>query len=88
VGFVSRKVRTAEEIQIILRAFANGSSIPEISEKFGISESSFYRILRVSRGEEAYASPRKDAKRIETLEKKLKERDREIALMREALKKN
>lgn len=88
MGFVSRKVRTEAEIKEILRAFAGGASIPDVSKQYGISESAFYRLLRVSRGESPEASPRKDAKRIEHLEKKLQEREREIALMRSILKKS
>ena len=85
MAFMSRKVRSPEEIKAILKAFEGGMSQPEISKKFALSEAGFYRILRVSRGETPEASPRNS--RVEQLEKKLKQRDLEIALLKAALKK-
>lgn len=83
-----RKKRSLEEVEDILRSFANGLSISDISKKYQISEASFYRILRVSRGEPADASQRKRVATIEKLEKTLREREKEISLLRAALKKS
>lgn len=85
---MSRKVREKDEVEAILRAFANGSSILEINEKFKISESAFYRLLRVSRGLDAQPAKTRVRSKVEKLEKKLKEREREIALLKAVLKKS
>ncbi|PIU00604.1 MAG: hypothetical protein COT74_04440 [Bdellovibrionales bacterium CG10_big_fil_rev_8_21_14_0_10_45_34] len=88
MGFVSLKKRSKEEIEGILRAFAQGRSLIEISRDFQVSEGAFYRILRDSRGAPVYPGERQRRAKINRLEKKLKERDREIALLRSALKKS
>ena len=86
MAFMSRKVRSKDEIENILRAFTKGMKPAEIFEKYEISEPAFYRLLRVSRGETPEASPR--ASKVEKLEQKIEERDREIALLKAALKKS
>lgn len=84
---MSYKKRTEEEVQIMLKEFAQGVSIPEISKKYSISHSSFYRLLWDSRGVDM--STRKTShSKIKKLEKTLQERDKEIALLKAALKKS
>jgi transposase-like protein len=83
---MSRKVRSQEEVEEILRAFANGESISEVCKRFELTESSFYRILKSSRGEDPH-SKRKQESKIAKLEKQLNERNREIHILKSILKK-
>lgn len=85
---MSKKNRTPEEVVEILSEFEKGSSIYEVSERFGISQAAFYRLLKVSRGEPADAKKFKEKSQLRKLEGKLKEREKEIALLRAALKKS
>lgn len=82
------KKRSAEEVEEILRAFANGMSIPAIAKKYTISQSAFYRLLKVSRGEHPDRSKYRETSKIAKLEKALAEREKEISLLKAALKKS
>ncbi len=88
VGFISMKKRSSEEIESILRDFSNGSSVSEICSKYALSEGLFYRIIRMSRGVTDVSYQKKRESKINKLEKKLNEREREIALLKAALKKS
>jgi hypothetical protein len=88
VGFMPRKNRSPEEVAEILRAFASGEPLAVILKKFAISESAYYRIIRVSRGRPADNSKRKQESKIARLEKQLQERNKEIALLKSVLKKS
>lgn len=87
MGFMSRKARSQEEVEEILRAFAKGDSIAEVCKRFDITESSFYRLLKSSRGEDPNAK-RKQESKIAKLEKKLKDRDLEVHILKSILKKS
>jgi AraC-like DNA-binding protein len=86
--FVSRKKRSTEEVDEILKEFSECRSVSEVSLKFGISESAFYRLLKVSRGEAPCSSKKAQQTKLKKLEKLLLERDKEIALLKSALKKS
>ena len=86
MGFMPRKKRSLEEIEEILRAFAQGSSIFDISVKYDISQPAFYRILKFSRGQSPNGDKRKS--KIEKLESELRMREKEIRLLKAALKKS
>ncbi len=88
MGFMPMKKRTKEEVEEMLIAHAQGATMPEISQRFSISEGSFCRILRVNRGLPADSTGKKTKKKVERLERQLKERDREIELLKAALKKS
>ncbi len=83
VSFMPRKKRSEEEIKEILKAQANGVPISEICKQFDMSQTAYYRLIHASQG----AMPKKAESKIKKLEKKLKEREREIALLKEILKK-
>lgn len=83
---MSYKKRTAEETESILREYAGGASIVDLCEKYSMSQSGFYRLLLSSRGIEPKTS--KQQEKIKRLEKKLQEREREISLLRNILKKS
>ena len=85
---MSRKKRSKEEVEEILRFFAQGMSVNEISQKFSISNTAFYRLLRVSRGEAPDASKKKQESQIAKLKKQLEQRNKEIRLLKEVLKKS
>ncbi|MNL69487.1 hypothetical protein D3C87_1943560 [compost metagenome] len=82
------KKRPTEEVEAMLKDYSAGLTQLEICEKYSISQSAFVRIVRVSRGLEPDASKRKTENKVKKLEKTLKERDREIALLKAILKKN
>ncbi|MBO9665577.1 MAG: transposase [Bdellovibrio sp.] len=82
------KKRSQEEVDAILKELETGSSRWEVCQKYDLSESSLTRIINVSRGLEAEPSKRKAESKIKKLEDTLKERDREIALLKAALKKS
>lgn len=86
LGFMPRKKRTQEEIKAILKDFESGVLIPEICKKHSISQTSFYRILTASRG--VTPSSQKTGNKVKKLEKQLREREKEIALLKAALKKS
>lgn len=88
MGFVARKKRSPEEVEEILRAFAQGASMYDISVKYDITQPSFYRILRASRGDPPNGIRAKQKTKIERLEAELRMREKEIRLLKEALKKS
>ncbi len=81
------KYRPKEELEEMLRAFAGGMSISEISKKHDISEAAFYRMIKASRGETDKTVKNRESK-IKKLEKTLKEREKEISLLKDILKKS
>lgn len=86
--FMSLKKRSKEEIDEILKAASEGKSVSEICKKFQISEGSYYRILNMSRGLRIEKTQNRQTRRIAKLESQLKEREKEIALLKSALKKS
>jgi len=82
------KKRTAEEIKKINQASLDEVPVAEICKRFEISESSLYRILGAVRGNRLPPKKKPSQKKIESLEKKLREREREIALLKAILKKS
>ncbi|MGZ3770766.1 MAG: hypothetical protein ACXVCR_11570 [Bdellovibrio sp.] len=80
------KRRSKEEIENILKDYAADISEFEICSKYSLSGSGFRRILAASRGENPHS--RKVESKISRLEKKLKEQEKEIALLKAALKKS
>lgn len=82
------KPMSKDEIEKILQDYSQGVSIRDICEKYDISQNTFFRMLRVSRGFPADATRRKIENKVQKLEKTLKEREREIALLKAALKKS
>jgi len=85
---MSRKPRDKKEVDKIIKSHKSGESLNKILKDHGMSVSAFYRLLRVSRGEVPDPSKLKEAKRLARLEGALKQRDKEIALLKAALKKN
>lgn len=88
MGYMPHKPRPKEETLGILNDYDQGMSAKDICRKYDISESTFFRMLRVSRGFPANATRRKIENKVQKLEKTLKEREREIALLKAALKKS
>ena len=88
VGYMSKKNRPKEEAEEIVKALENGTDPREIRDRYGISLSAIYRLLRDSRGLEPNPSAKKQTIKIKKLEKTLQEKDKEIALLRQALKKS
>jgi len=88
MGFMSRKQRSKEEISEILKAYAGGSSVFEIRDRFGISLSAFHRLLRASRGMEPDTTKANQKAKVARLERELAAREKEIRLLKEALKKS
>lgn len=85
---MSRKARSKQEVREIVRAYSNGSSYEEIVKRYGISESALHRLIRVSRGEHPDPSKLNQAKKIEKLEKALKDQEKVISILKAALKKS
>lgn len=85
---MSYKKRTKEEMENILREFASGVSLPDIAKKYGISQTSFYRLVLASRGLNPNAGVEQRRNRIKKLEKDLDARDKEIRLLKAILKKS
>lgn len=88
MGFMPRKKRSTDEVAAILKAHAEGMRTAEVCKNFEISEAAFYRLLNTSRGLPSEPSRDKAQKKIEKLENALRARDREIALLKAALKKS
>ncbi|RYZ89244.1 MAG: hypothetical protein EOP06_09610 [Proteobacteria bacterium] len=83
---MSLKKRSAEEIENIIQDFASESSLHDISVKYSISEDAIYRLLQKHHGSFVPQSSAKK-KKITSLEKKVAEQEKEIALLKAALKK-
>ncbi len=83
---VSLKKRSEEEIAAIIEAFKAGSSMHSISGQFQVSEDTIYRIVQKHFGTFTDRSALKQGK-VARLEKQLAEREKEIALLKAALKK-
>lgn len=85
---MSWKKRSQDEINEILKDCATGMSALEICEKHDLGERQLYRILRQHRGLNADATRRDRAKqKVSKLERKVKEQEEEIKLLKAALKK-
>jgi len=84
VNIVSLKRRSKEEIKAILEDVGKGLSKHEISKKYGIGDKAIYHIMSEAYGE---PKPKRDQNKIRKLEKELREREEEIALLKAALKK-
>lgn len=86
---VSYSKRTPEEIAEILREFSQGLPFIEISKKYKIGESSFYRLLKNYKGLNSaeIGKLRHQDKQISRLKRHLSEREFEIKLLKKALKK-
>ena len=82
------KKRSRSEIDKILEAFQKGVPLIEISKKYEITEASIYRLLSASKGVDPYAYKKKSENKIAKLERALAEREKEIALLKSALKKS
>jgi len=83
---VSLKKRSEEEINKIISDFEGGESVHTIAVRHEVSESQIYRILQKHYGRYKDPNEKRDNK-IKKLEKQLAEREKEIALLRAALKK-
>jgi len=88
VDFVPRKPRTKEEIEAIVCDAEAGVSALEIAQKYDISETALYTLLRAYRGMPPKDYRKEEEKKSKKLEKKLAEKEREIVLLKAALKKN
>ncbi len=83
---VSYKMRSKEEIDQMIAEYQKGLTQAELAEKYQVSEDSIYRILKSASGaDDGRAKKRSD--QVKKLEKKLRERDEEIKLLKAALKK-
>jgi transposase len=87
VEFSSMKKRSKEEVETILREFAQGMSLVEICKKYDMSDSAFYRLLAASKGLDPNAYRKKSESKIAKLEKALEKREKEIRLLKMVLKK-
>lgn len=86
---MSYKKRTQEEVEAIVKEVEDGHSNADICNKYGVSETALYRILLKHRGL-GFADQQRsssDKKKVNRLEKKIKEQEQEIKLLRAALKK-
>lgn len=84
---MSLKKRSQEEIQGIVKDFTEKRSIPEIAKKYAISEGAIYRLVQKHHGTFVDEKP-KTKKKVKSLEKKIKEQELEIKLLKAALKKS
>lgn len=86
---VSYKKRSAEEIAEILKDYREGKGFYEISKKYSISESSFYRLVQAYHGMNAdeIHRLRHHTKELSRMKKKLDQQEFEIKLLKKALKK-
>jgi hypothetical protein len=84
---MSYKKRNKEEVEAILRDYAAGKPMREICEAHLISEAGFYRLLSDSKGVDPIKKKSSES-RVKKLEKIIEQRDKEIALMKAALKKS
>ena len=81
---MSYKKRSPEEIKSIMDDITRGLSYHEISVKHDISESGIRHILTAGEREPRASNT---TRRIKSLEKQLREKEEEIALLKSALKK-
>lgn len=82
------KKRTKAEVDGIIKDSATGMSVFELCTKHEVSEDQLYRILKKFKG--AYsdiARREKSQTKVKKLEKKVREQQQEIDLLRAALKK-
>jgi transposase len=86
---VAYKKRSEEELAEILEDYRRGMKFLEISQKYKIGESSFYRILGKYKGlnAEEIKKLRHQDKEIRRLKKQLKDREFENKILKEALRK-
>ena len=83
------KARSKEEIENIVKDFESGQSAYDVSKKYKISETSLYQLLNSYHGVTRASDKRKSHQtKIKKLEKSLAEKDKEIALLKAALKKS
>lgn len=83
-----RKKRSEEEVKAILKAHSDGMPVKEIQKTFAISDAAFYRLLNVSKGLPPEPTRKQQENKIAKLEKALRDREFEIALLKRALKKS
>lgn len=88
MDFVSRKARSEEEVKAIIKDYESGLSLYEISKKHAISEDALYRLVNAYRGVDIYHGRKKQESENRKLKKQLAEREKEIALLKAALKKS
>lgn len=88
VEYVSYRKRTKDEVAALLKDYNNGMPIHELTRVHNVTEPSFYRILRASKGLDHNSTHTKQMSRIKKLEKDLAAREKEIRLLRAALKKS
>ena len=88
VVFVPYKRKSKEEVEGMLKDHKDGLSIREICLKYDASESTVFRIVKQNRDLPKKPSTKKMESKIQKLEKELKQRDREIAILRDILKKS
>ncbi len=86
---VSYVKRSPEQIAEILRDYGQGLTFIELSQKYSIGESSFYRLLKNYKGlnPEEIKKLRHQDKELSRMKRKLSEQDFEIKLLKKALKK-
>lgn len=82
------KARSKEEVEAILKDMRDGMRVAEVCQKHGISETSLYRVLALKTGSASKGYEKRQESRIARLERELAERDKEIRLMKAALKKS
>lgn len=86
---MSWKKRTKQEIEEIIKDSSMGMSAYEVCAKHNLCEDSLYRILQKYRGLNADAIRRDHVKsKVEKLEKRVRQQEEEIALLRAAFKKH
>lgn len=86
---VSYVKRSPEQIAEILKEYSQGLKFIELSKKYSIGESSFYRLLKNYKGlnAEEIKKLRHQDKELGRMKRKLSEQDFEIKLLKKALKK-
>jgi len=87
MGFRDMRKRTKEEVESVLKDVTAKLSNYEICKKHGLSQTTLYKIIQVGQGIDVKATRKQDSK-ISKLERAIRERDREIALLKAALKKS
>ncbi len=83
---VSYKKRNIEEIGKIIADYQGGMTQADLSKKYEVSEDAIFRILKKASGAQDHRAEKR-ADQVKKLEKKLKQRDEEIRLLKAALKK-
>lgn len=82
------KTRSQEEVDQILKDVSEQIPFIEICRKYDLSESVLRTIIRTQRGGPADTYQLKRQRKTEKLEKLLQQREKEIELLKRALKKS